>query len=329
VRHNSPAEAGTPYPFCSSADEISGPRLVKSFSLILAVLGLLIAEFSTSVHAETNPQNPFYVGLRRSSYGLRKQNADDAWWATRAKQFAGQFPGAQPLVLQILSNYQDDGTTEIEFLKPANYSGSTSNMAFRRGNKLVHERALATYDAQGVKAILQFEPGSANVEDCFALAQATFGKHPCVIGMAIDGEWFRTSEAADKEGLQMPDREAERWMKQVLSFNTNYLLVLKHFDTKKLPPTYRHPNLWLLTDSQEFAGKAEWMADMRAWSARFKGAPLGSQFGYPKDQKWWKTSAQPPLDLGKSLVKEQPDFRMLLWVDFTADRVSFTTALSP
>ncbi len=112
-------------------------------------------------------------------------------------------------------------------------------------------------------------------------------------------------------------------MEQVLSFNTNYVLALKHFEAKKLPPTYRHPNLWLLTDSQEFASQDDWLADMRDWATVFKGAPIGSQYGYPKDQKWWSKASQPPVNFGKLLLKELPNYRMLLWVDFTADRVHF------
>jgi hypothetical protein len=29
---------------------------------------------------------PSYVGLRRSSYGLRAKNGDDKWWVERAKE---------------------------------------------------------------------------------------------------------------------------------------------------------------------------------------------------------------------------------------------------
>ena len=35
----------------------------------------------------------------------------------------------------------------------------------------------------------------------------------------------------------------------------------------------------------------------------------------------WKMP--PPVALGNTLIKELPDFRMLLWVDFTANRVRF------
>ena len=208
---------------------------------------------SSSVAAPASA--PLFVGLRRSSYGLRKQNGDDAWWVSRAVRFATNFPGAQPLILQIVSGYQDDGSTEIEFRKPEGYQGSTANMTFRRGSKLNHEQALAAYDAHGVKALLQFEPGNADVAACFELAHQAFQHHPCVIGMAIDAEWFRTKESKDQTGLPIPDAEARRWMEQVLRFNPNWLLVLKHFEAKHLPATYRHPNLWLLTDSQEFAGQ--------------------------------------------------------------------------
>jgi hypothetical protein len=276
-----------------------------------------------SSSVETSVRAPLYVGLRRSNYGLRKQNGGDAWWLSRAKTFANNFPGAQPLILQIVSNYQDDGSTEIEFKRPESYLGTTTNMTFRRGNKLNHERALTACDARGVKVILQFEPGSADVAACFELAHAAFGHHPCVIGLAIDAEWFRTKESKDQTGLPIPDADAQRWMEQVLRFNPSWLLVLKHFEAKHLPSKYRHPNLWLLTDSQEFASQTEWMTDMRDWGAAFKGSPLGAQYGYPKDQKWWAKTALPPVDLGRTLLRELPVYRMLLWVDFSANRVEF------
>ena len=240
-----------------------------------------------------------------------------------AKEFSSQFPGSQPVILHILSNYQDDGTTQIEFQPPQGYPGSTSNMSFLPRGKLNHERALSNYDAAGIKAILQFEPGSADVDDCFQLAQAAFGQHPCVVGLAIDGEWFRTKESADQTGIAIKDADAQHWMEHVLRLNPNFILVLKHFETKHLPPTFRHPRLWLLTDSQEFNSQAEWLNDMRGWHAAFKGSPVGAQFGYPKDQKWWSKFAWPPVDLAHALLKEEPDYRMVLWVDFTATRVRF------
>lgn len=272
---------------------------------------------------EAGAAKPLYVGLRRSSYGLRKLNGENSWWVERAKSFATNFPGAQPLILEIISNYQDDGSTEIEFMKPDGYQGSTAGMTFRRGNKLNHEQALSACDAQGVKVILQFEPGNADVSSCFELARVAFAQHPCVIGLGIDGEWFRTKASSDQTGLPITDADAKQWMEQVLRLNPSWILVLKHFESKHLPQNYRNPHLWLLTDSQEFESREEWTKDMHDWQATFKGAPIGVQFGYPKDQKWWAKVARPPVDLGEALLKDLPDCGMLLWVDFTANRVQF------
>jgi hypothetical protein len=123
--------------------------------------------------------------------------------------------------------------------------------------------------------------------------------------------------------LPISDADAKRWMEQVLSFDPGYVLVLKHFEAKHLPPGYRHPHLWFLTDSQEFPSQSEWMQDMRDWAVAFKNSPLGAQYGYPKDQKWWSKLSMPPVDLGQALLKELPDYRIILWVDFTANRVGF------
>lgn len=284
--------------------------------------------FAEEPRASVSPQKasnqvPQFVGLRRSSYGLRRQNSDDAWWITRTKSFASQFPSSQPTILEIVSNYQDDGSTEIEFQKPDTYHDSTNAMSFKRGNKLNHERALTAYDRAGIKTIVQFEPGAADVGACFELARHSFAQHPSVIGLAIDAEWFRTKQSKDQTGLPITDEDAQHWTEQVLHFNTNWILVLKHFEPSHLPQHYRHPNLWFLTDSQEFPSQSDWISDMREWSLAFKNSPLGAQYGYPKDQKWWVQNAFPPVDLGRVLEKALPEFRMFLWVDFSANKVRF------
>jgi hypothetical protein len=202
------------------------------------------------------------------------------------------------------------------------YQGPTNRMRFQPG-KLDPERALAAYDAQGVKAILQFEPGDADVDACFDLAHVLFSQHRCVIGLALDAEWYRTRQSADKTGLPITDADARRWMEHLLRFNPAYVLVLKHWDPTHLPPTYRHPNLWFLTDSQDFKNQAEWIADLHDWNVAFKDAPIGAQYGYPKDRKWWSKNPQPPVALGQALLQQEPGFRMLLWVDFSAERVEF------
>jgi hypothetical protein len=296
------------------------------FRVQLAALAIAVAVVAVglALAAETaeTAKAPLYVGLRRSSYGLRSKAADNTWWSDRARQYAAHFPGAQPLVLEIISTYQDKGVTQLEFAKPADYKGPTDKMTFA-DEGVNHDKALTEYDQKGVKAILQLESGEADVARCFEIAWMKFKAHPCIIGFAVDAEWYFTDKSKDKSGLTIPDAEAKKWMELVRGFNPKFVLILKHWDPTHLPPAYRDPNLWLLSDSQDFKSQAEWMADLTSWAKTYKGQTVGFQFGYPKDQKWWSKNAQPPVDMGKALLGAAPNCRCLLWVDFTADKVEF------
>jgi hypothetical protein len=290
--------------------------------LLVGLLVLLSGMACAAGEAEGRKTAPCYVGLRRSSYGLKAKNGDDKWWVERAKEFAAQFPGSTPVILHIISGYQEDGATLMEFVKPAEDTGPTPHMAFRaRG--VDHERALKAYDEAGVKAILQLEPGCADVPRCFQIAWEKFRAHPCIVGFAVDAEWYFTKESSDGTGRPIEDAEARKWMEQVLGFNREFLLVLKHWDPKHMPKEYRHPNQWFLTDSQEFASQGKWLRDMGRWARAFSDSTVGAQYGYEKDQDWWSKLARPPVELGQLLQQAHPHFRCLLWVDFTAEEVRF------
>ena len=71
-------------------------------------LGLL-AVLAAGIGWAAEPDAGLHVGLRRSSYG--QKNGSHAWWAKRAKQFAAQFPVATPVIIEIVSGYQNNGST--------------------------------------------------------------------------------------------------------------------------------------------------------------------------------------------------------------------------
>lgn len=286
----------------------------------------LFAAMAVSGPDATSAAKPsLLVGLRRSSYGQASKNGDDAWWVQRAKQFAAAFPDAQPAIVQIVSTYQDDGTTQFGFARPQEYAGSVKNMAFARG-RLDHERALSLYDQSGVKAVIQFEPGSADVADCIRIAHQAFGKHPCVVGFGVDAEWFCTKASRDKTGVPITDDQARQWMETLQSLNPSYTLFLKHWKFKHMPPTYRHQRLWFLSDSQQFKDDKELLADFKRWAKSCKDSTTGFQFGYPDDRKWWSKIENPPRTIGRAILDAIPSCRYLFWVDFTADKVQFEDA---
>lgn len=270
-----------------------------------------------------------YAGLRRSSYGLSKRNNADAWWAIRAKEFSANIAAniegvdyVQPCIIQIVSGYRGDGGTVMEFDKPESYTGSTKGMVFsQRG--IDHEKALTIYDEQGVKAIIQFEPGNSDVHANIEIAHQAFGRHKCIIGYGVDLEWYYTKESKDTTGIPLEDEDAEAWMNKVLSRNPEYTLFLKHWDPTHLPLEYRHPNLWYLSDSQIFPDIDSLMDDFSYWANTMKEQVVGYQYGYPSDRKWWKNMGKPTVGIAQRIVKDIPLTRYLFWVDFTADEVDF------
>ena len=126
--------------------------------------------------------------------------------------------------------------------------------------------------------------------ECLQLMHHQFGRHSCVIGLGMDAEWYNTRESPRKEGRPITDAEAKKWLEATLALNRKYTLFLKHFAIEHMPPTYRHPQLWFLDDSQQFRSADGMMTDFKDWGGHFKDSTTGYQFGYEDDQRWWSSS---------------------------------------
>ncbi len=290
-------------------------RTLAALAVVLSVGSWTRAEAPAGLPAE------LHVGLRHSSYGAR-HHADSSWWAKAARDYAAHFSNATPAVVEIVSTYQDDGSTQFEFAKPADDAGPTQGMEFS-AKGMNHDKAFETYDKQGVAAVVQVEPGNADLRRCLEIVHRKFGHHPCVIGLGVDAEWFFTKESARKDGRCITDEEARGFVETTLALNPKYTLFLKHWDASHMPPAYRHPNLYFVSDSQQFASADKCLADFKEWAARFKGSATGYQFGYPRDRKWWSKLQNPPVEMGFRILAAVPSCRYIFWVDFTADKVQF------
>jgi hypothetical protein len=266
----------------------------------------------TRVHAEPAATPPLYVGLYRRVFNEQAQPIDNLGWTTSAKTLAARFPGAHPVILHRCSSDRPDGTTRFGFPLPPGYRGSTSGLFFRL-DKFDHEQALTTYDHEGVSVILELRPASTDVLNCFEVALAAFGQHRCLLGFGIDVDAYRIRESGDGVGLPITDADAQRWMERLLRFKPTALLVLKHFEPQYLPPTYRHPNLCLVTDDRGFASQAEWLKSFRDWHRALGEASLGAFYGSETDASWAGAIPQAPIALGRALLHEWPHSGVLLW----------------
>ena len=83
-----------------------------------------------------------------------------------------------------------------------------------------------------------------------------------------------------------------------------------------MPPTYRD-GIVFINDSQQFESFDQLMDDFTAWGETFAPAPVGYQYGYPADKKWWQELQDPPAEIGQAILNDIPNTQGLFWVDFT------------
>jgi len=60
------------------------------------------------------------------------------------------------------------------------------------------------------------------------------------------------------------------------------------------------------------------MTEFAAWGTYFSPYPVGFQYGYKADQKWWSRLPDPPKTIGNGILSRVPNTADLFWVDFTA-----------
>jgi hypothetical protein len=73
-----------------------------------------------------------------------------------------------------------------------------------------------------------------------------------------------------------------------------------------------------IDDSQGHGSLDAMVEEFGRWGDHFDPSPVGFQYGYKSDLKWWKKLTDPPSAIGKALLTRVPNTRDLLWVDFTA-----------
>ena len=176
------------------------------------------------------------------------------------------------------------------------------------------ESYLSFLDTIPVKVFLQVEPANASVSDLIDVVLSRYKHHPSVIGFGTDIEWFGMNEKHPK-GRPVSNKAAKHWEKKVKSHNPNYRLFLKHWETEKMPTTYRG-DIIFVNDSQNYPSKAILLSHFKKWSDYFSDNPVFYQFGYKSDQKWWKKMANPPKEISEDILKIRKDAG-IFWVDFT------------
>jgi hypothetical protein len=258
----------------------------------------------------TTVEPDLYVGVRSSRYGPQGEFPTPERWEEMASDYASRFPNAAPSSVWIVGTIGRDDACNLEFPSPG---GDYASVGFADEDR--HEPYLTHFDSTGVKVWLQVEPGDADISTLIDLVLGQYGQHPSVMGFGVDVEWHLVSQN-EGWGVEITDAEAAAWVTQARSYNPDYTVFLKHWDTRWMPPSERD-GLYFIDDSQGVRDMDALVNDFARWGEEFAPAPVGFQIGYPNDEDWWSQLSDPPGDLGQAILDEVPNTLGLYWVDFS------------
>jgi hypothetical protein len=252
------------------------------------------------------PTSSLYAGFRYSTYGP-PYNPGAQYWVSVGQRMAGKFPSARPQANWIVGSLEGQGTR-------LSFPGTSTDSYIQFAASDENEETLTLFDQAGLSVWLQVEPGEASMETLIHLVLSQYGHHPCVIGVGLDVEWYHSYQ--EPMGQAVTDAEAANWLAATRSHGAQYRLFLKHWLIEMMPLTQRD-GLFFIDDSQQFDSLDQMAAEFVQWGQAFAPAPVGFQYGYPDDRKWWGQFDDPAGDIGRRFLAEIPNLQGLYWVDFT------------
>jgi len=287
---------------------------------ILLIIILLLISFVSAL--DTN--QPQVVGWRTSDYGTEDPTAvaqeNFSYYIEVAKGMALKFPGSRPGGIYTIGYIDND-----EIALPSQLESTIGDMngVHYDSENADPEIMLTAFDAAGLDIILSIEPGTADVNELAAKILDKYKQHSSVKGFGLDAEWYK-SETGE---VVMTAEEAISFRDTVKSVNPNYKVLIKHYDSSKLPKGIK--DITYLTDTCGFDSKSEAIAEYVAWADYFSNSEVAYQFGYDKlecgeDSNWWKALAPSP-GLGESASEITAEIRASInnsiygvyWADFT------------
>jgi hypothetical protein len=276
----------------------------------VAVVAALVLGGGASAARPVPARTGLGAGFRFSVYGPRT-NPGPQYWARVGREMAARFPGATPTAVWIVTRVKDRGCL-------LNFPVTSDDPLITGSADDGNEASLRLFDSLGFRVWLQVEPGYANVEKLLRLVLDRYAKHPCVVGVGIDVEWYRSVDP--DAGDPVSDDDARAWLAVARSYNPRYRLFLKHWLEEKMPPTVRDGMLFI-NDSQIFPSVDAMIEDFTTWAKTFAPTPVGFQYGYNTDRPWWSLMNDPPAEIGRRVLAAAPNTEVLLWVDFSVNEV--------
>jgi len=282
-------------------------RTARASGVMAILCTMVIVAGCATARREAVEERPVVgAGFRYSAYGP-DWDPGPAYWLRVGQEMAARFPGAVGETVWIVGRLKGDGALlnfPVDGVDPLILGSETDE----------NEAALDLFDRHGFRVWLQVEPGHAPVEELINIVLDRYSRHPSVVGIGVDVEWFESTE--QPEGRAVTDAEARAWLAAAREHDPDYRLFLKHWEIGKMPPTARE-GLLFIDDSQILPSLEAMVDEFADWGRAFAPAPVGFQYGYPSDRPWWSKLDDPPGDVGQAILDRVPNTEGLYWVDFT------------
>jgi hypothetical protein len=232
-------------------------------------------------------------------------------WGQVAYNIAPKFPGSTPWLTWGVGAYTEHKTplTDIQ-----------------------HEEIFAYLDGIGVQVYLEVRPGSADVSALIDTYMTKFKKHACIKGFGVDLEFWHT----------VTDADAKKLDDKLKTYNPDYRLFFKHWETGYMPPTYRGKGDLIFISTSSESPPAELIKGHAAFANHFgtgaTAAACAFQIGYPADEPLgdnhtyggvydgWSKMADPIKEWGDALLKAvtSPTQELgMIWVTVKSDRFAW------
>jgi len=259
---------------------------MKRVAIVLVVLLVSLLAITILYRQVNTPLNgevePIYTGF----YTERK---DADYLVDISKKMASAIPDAAPCGMLVLRQIPPPSETDL------------------------NEIFLKAFDDNGIKVVLQVEPGYANISELIDSYLGRYGNHACVLGFGLDLEWRQRIGSIDKM-IPVTDDEAEAWVNKTKSYNPNFKLFFTHFIIRYLPPIARQ-GIVFISDSQGFGhgGLTSMVNQFKHWGDNFSQTEVGFIIGYDTDRGWWSKLVDPVRDIGSALTKNISNCRYVIW----------------
>lgn len=264
--------------------------------IVLLLFLLLLTSCQTT-------NNKFSVGTTGSMFGIDPFPSAYQWKAYLNKINSNFSKNAENTVLWIVGSYIDNG---IKF----NFPGQQRDNQNIYYSEIDYNEDFFTYfDKNNISVYILIEPGEAFVEQCIYIVLKKYEKHKSIEGVCIDLEWYDNNHKVTKKNI-------ESWSSTVSKINSNYTLMLKHWNITKIDSVPSNKIIYIQS-MEGISGINELKKRHALWYRKFYPSHVGIEIGFESDFKFWVNYIDPVFELEKELEDITKDRSSIYWSEKT------------